>query len=93
MKLLYIFILSLFLVSCGGNPLRCVNQGQLCDVYPEDYFKCEEYEHYNSDSYPGTSTLHISIWYRVKNTEDDEWTYWKTYSEMYDNYCYLEKFF
>ena len=91
MKLLYIFVLSLFLFSCGSDSLRCVDQGQLCDEYPEDYFKCEEYEYYNSDSYPGTYSTYIYIWYRVKNTEDGEWSYWKIYSEMYDNYCYSEE--
>jgi len=89
MKLIYIFILSLFLFSCNGNdPNSCINKGALCDEYPEDYLRCKRYEYYNNDHYNHTVTTYIYIQYRIKDTENDEWTYWETYSEMYDHYCF-----
>ena len=90
MKLLYIFILGLFLFSCSDSSFKCINQGQLCDKYLKDYFKCKWYEFYNNDYYPGTYSTYIDIRYKVKNTEG-EWTYWDTYNEMYNYYCCSEQ--
>jgi len=89
MKLLYVFILSLFLFSCSDTDAgRCVNQGPLCDEYQEDYFKCIRHEYYSTDPYGHTETVYVHIWYKVKDF-DNEWTYWDSHSEMYVHYCSL----
>ena len=91
MKLIYIFILSLFLFSCSNSDSgMCINQGQLCSEYQEEYFKCKHYEYYNQDVYGHTYMTYVHIWYKIKNIDGD-WTYWDDYSEMRYHYCSIDE--
>lgn len=83
---IFLVLTILFLFSCSDDSSRCSNKGQLCSKHMEDYFECKSHEYYNTGPYGHTEQVYLNIWYKVKDNED-EWTYWNTYLEMYNHFC------
>jgi hypothetical protein len=81
MRLLILSIilsLGLFVgMGCNdGPPDHCKYMGELCYSYPQDYYKCREF-----DQLFGI----YEYWYEI--FEVDGWRVWYSYNTMFNYYC------